>query len=150
MNPRLPRTVRLVAWLVHRTVPADAARALLGDLFEELDEHRRPARFVRDATSIVFHIGVRSLCASVHPATQRKASVMESLLLDVRFALRSLRKRPGFAAVVLVKLALGIGASTAIFSVVNTVLLRPLPYAKPEQLTRICQSSGCFWIRNCL
>src|SRR5271156_4590831 len=64
---------------------------------------------------------------------QRRGFWLESFYADVRYGLRILRKNPGFATIAILTLALGIGANTAIFSVVQGVLLAPLPYSEPER-----------------
>jgi predicted permease len=66
---------------------------------------------------------------------------VERLLLDLRITLRTIRKSPGFALAVIVTLALGIGATTAVFSVVHAVLIRPLPYPEPERLVGVWHSA---------
>ena len=67
---------------------------------------------------------------------------MDSIMRDVKYALRSVAASKKFAAIVIATLALGIGANTAVFGVLNAVVLRPLPYDHPERLVRVYHSAG--------
>ena len=62
---------------------------------------------------------------------------MEKLIQDLRYGLRTILKQPTFTAIAVLALALGIGANTAIFSVINTVLLKPLPFVAPEKIVGV-------------
>jgi putative ABC transport system permease protein len=75
-----------------------------------------------------------------HPDLQPQGQQMRSIGHDVRFALRTLGKQPGFTAVAVLTLALGIGANTAVFSVLNSVVLSPLPYEEPQQIVRLYEA----------
>jgi putative ABC transport system permease protein len=76
--------------------------------------------------------------------SERIGNWLQSVIVDFRFALRQLRKSPGFTAVAVLTLAFGVGANTAIFSVVNSVLLRSLPFSRPSELLDISARSAYF------
>src|ERR1700761_7903654 len=65
---------------------------------------------------------------------------MQTMLQEIRYALKQLSKNPGYAVVVILTLALCIGANTAIFSVIDALVLRPLPYPEPQRLGSLLQS----------
>lgn len=148
---------RVLLWLVLLTHPAPY-RAVFGQCIKETfwdryADKRRAGRgalirfLIRFAVDgIVAGIDERRAPAHVPSGSPPKrfdarGSIMkrlfDALLLDLRFALRSLRRRPGFSAVAAVTLALGIGGNTAIFSVINGVLLQPLPFNDPSEIVAV-------------
>lgn len=114
----------------------EEVRSHLEMLTEENVRAGMPPQEARRAARIEIG-GVDQLKEQVHQI--QTGNWLHSIASDCRYGIRQLRKNPGFAAVAILTLAIGIGANTALFSVVNGVLLNPLPYPHPEELVSLSQ-----------
>jgi putative ABC transport system permease protein len=165
-----PRPPRLARWLISRVVPAGPSRdGLVGDMDELFaDRCEAGGRFVAGLwyhaeaiRAVVRYSGerIRGRVPLRKPTRGRGPGLIETVGLDLRYAARSLRRTPGFTLTAIVTLALGIGGTTAIFTVVDTVLLRPSPWREPGRLVNVWttyphwrgeESLDAFWDRIAL
>jgi putative ABC transport system permease protein len=134
--------VGTIVAVLQRVLPAAIADDAIGDLLEDYDGRRRGwRRFWLVAEALRLTWGLRRSPAAVQSREGRRGGIMlvDVWRRDLHHAARALARARGFSAVALTSLALGIGLATAVFSVVDGVLLQPLPYADPDAIVRIEQ-----------
>lgn len=131
---------QMARWLLLRLLKKEARESVVGDLDEEFCRYRHPRGVVRarlwywrQALLTLVDMSGRSQL----PHSTSRSRVFDVLRQDVRAGLRLFRTQPGFSAIAVLTLAIGIGLSTTLFTVIHAAVIRPFPIADPEQLVRI-------------
>src|SRR5271170_6286694 len=129
-------------WQINKKRDADLERELRSDLELEEEEQREGGISEEEAR----YAALRAFGNPTLIGEQTRAvwswNWLESLARDLRYGLRTLRRTPGFTLIAVVVMALGIGANVALFTVVRSVLLKPLPYRDPGRLALIYEADG--------
>ena len=129
--------MRLSNFVTRRSADERLREELAGHVAFQVEENLRagmPAAEARRQAAL--KLGSAEAIREEHHAEQ-SLPLIENLLFDLRYAVRMLLRSPGFSLIAIATMALGIGATTAIYSVIDATLLHPLPYPKPAELVRL-------------